>query len=304
MNKEVTLLLIGQSLPLTLSVFEQLKKEYKICGVIEFTSKSSLSNKRTELMIFAESVKAEYRLFLKNDDQATLKSFYQHIKPDIAFVCSMPALLKEDLISLPGICTINVHPSFLPAYKGPNPKFWIYYYAEKYGGVSVHYVDKGEDSGNIISQKKFNIPLGLPSSQYDDLIRNTACQIANEAVAKAINGDTGIVQKNDSPAIRARRVKKGETFNDCIDWEIERTFHFLVGTEYIPPIIKVPPLVSKLFNVKIATFKKEDKNSEKKIATFSFDMNGCYFQHKEGRIYFNLKPKGISRLKRLTLHAN
>ena len=48
---------------------------------------------------------------------------------------------------------INIHPSLLPSFKGAQAIEKAYNYGVKYTGVTVHYVDKGMDTGQIIAQE-------------------------------------------------------------------------------------------------------------------------------------------------------
>ena len=52
---------------------------------------------------------------------------------------------------------INIHPSFLPKYKGLNTHIRAIKNGEKFAGCSVHYVTSKLDSGKIILQKKVKI---------------------------------------------------------------------------------------------------------------------------------------------------
>ena len=52
---------------------------------------------------------------------------------------------------------INIHPSLLPSFKGLNAQSQAYKYGVKYTGCSVHYVDEGIDSGEIIDQEVVKI---------------------------------------------------------------------------------------------------------------------------------------------------
>ena len=53
---------------------------------------------------------------------------------------------------------INLHMSYLPFNKGAHPNFWSFFHNTK-KGVTIHEMDKGVDSGNIIYRKeiKFNL---------------------------------------------------------------------------------------------------------------------------------------------------
>jgi phosphoribosylglycinamide formyltransferase-1 len=53
---------------------------------------------------------------------------------------------------------INVHPALLPAFPGAHPIEDQLAYGIKVGGVSVHFVDEGVDSGAIILQEAVRLP--------------------------------------------------------------------------------------------------------------------------------------------------
>ena len=52
---------------------------------------------------------------------------------------------------------INIHPSLLPAFKGNSAIKDAWEYGAKVTGVTVHYVDEGMDTGQIIAQKAIRI---------------------------------------------------------------------------------------------------------------------------------------------------
>jgi methionyl-tRNA formyltransferase len=52
---------------------------------------------------------------------------------------------------------VNCHGALLPKYRGLMPSFWTLANGEKFGGVSVHYVDAKLDNGPICVQKKYRI---------------------------------------------------------------------------------------------------------------------------------------------------
>ncbi|KKL04804.1 hypothetical protein LCGC14_2612390, partial [marine sediment metagenome] len=56
---------------------------------------------------------------------------------------------------------INVHPALLPAFPGANPVRDQLAHGVKVGGVTVHFVDEGVDSGPIISQEAVELPYTL-----------------------------------------------------------------------------------------------------------------------------------------------
>ena len=69
----------------------------------------------------------------------------------------MRLLSKEFINSLPQRSIINVHPSILPEFKGLNAIQQALESGAKYTGVTIHYVDEGVDTGEIIHQETIKI---------------------------------------------------------------------------------------------------------------------------------------------------
>ena len=69
----------------------------------------------------------------------------------------MRLLSKEFISSLPQRSIINVHPSILPEFKGLNAIQQALEKGAKYTGVTIHYVDEGVDTGEIIHQQSIKI---------------------------------------------------------------------------------------------------------------------------------------------------
>ncbi|MBL4586297.1 MAG: hypothetical protein JKX84_04460 [Flavobacteriales bacterium] len=78
-------------------------------------------------------------------------------KPDLCVVLGT-SILRSRMISIPKIGTINAHTSILPEYRGSRSEFWQCYNQDyKNVGVTLHFIDKGVDTGNILFQKKQDV---------------------------------------------------------------------------------------------------------------------------------------------------
>ena len=62
-------------------------------------------------------------------------------------------ILSEEFLSNWKKKIINIHPSILPAFRGLNAVKQAIEKKVKYSGCTVHYVDKGIDTGEIIGQR-------------------------------------------------------------------------------------------------------------------------------------------------------
>lgn len=63
-----------------------------------------------------------------------------------------PHIIKKPLLSLPKCGFLNFHPSFLPYNRGKHYNFWALVEQCPFG-VTLHKVDAGIDSGDIVSQR-------------------------------------------------------------------------------------------------------------------------------------------------------
>lgn len=80
----------------------------------------------------------------------------QALRADVALVAGLDRILRAPTLdALPP--TFNVHPSLLPAFRGATPEFWQLDQGVTEGGVTLHRVDAGIDTGPIVLQRRFAI---------------------------------------------------------------------------------------------------------------------------------------------------
>ncbi len=105
--------------------------------------------------IKAESVNSdEFRNFLKTNNV------------DVVITGSWSEKFSVQTINTPKIACINVHPSLLPEYRGPNPYMMTILNGESLTGVTFHLMDADYDTGAILHQKEVDI---LPDDTGADL---------------------------------------------------------------------------------------------------------------------------------------
>jgi methionyl-tRNA formyltransferase len=70
---------------------------------------------------------------------------------------SFDQIMKPSLFSIPKFGSINCHAGKLPFYRGRNVLNWVLINDEKEFGITVHFIDEGIDTGDIILQKVYPI---------------------------------------------------------------------------------------------------------------------------------------------------
>ena len=79
------------------------------------------------------------------------------LNPDIMIVASWSEKICKQTFDIPKLATINVHPSLLPKYRGPNPYVQVIKNREEKTGVTIHLVDEGLDTGAILDSREVEI---------------------------------------------------------------------------------------------------------------------------------------------------
>ena len=76
---------------------------------------------------------------------------------DILLVGTWREKIQKETFSMPKIGTVNIHPSLLPRYRGPNPYMQVILRGERKTGVTIHLMDENWDTGAILLQKEIDI---------------------------------------------------------------------------------------------------------------------------------------------------
>ena len=89
-----------------------------------------------------------------------IKQDYQTIidkNPDIIITAAYGQIIPEELLFFTKYKAINVHASLLPKYRGGAPINRAIENGEKYLGITIMYMDKLMDNGDMISQRKIEL---------------------------------------------------------------------------------------------------------------------------------------------------
>jgi len=126
----------------------------------------------------------------------------RELKPDLILCFSFPYKLTSEIIGIPRIGTVNVHPSILPAWRGPNPFRMFYEGAEEYG-FTCHWMDAEFDTGNILSQKRTPTPDVISNEAIFRTFLGLGSEALYEGMEKALAGEAGTPQDHANASYAA-----------------------------------------------------------------------------------------------------
>jgi len=93
----------------------------------------------------------------------------KELHPDIGVSVLFDYILQPKLLDLFPAGVVNLHPSFLPYNRGQYPNVWSIVDGTP-AGVTLHYIDAGVDTGDVIAQHKVEIePVDSGATLYHKL---------------------------------------------------------------------------------------------------------------------------------------
>lgn len=190
---------------------------HTVCGV--FTQPDKPKNRGHKL---AFSPVKEYALSenlsvyqpLKLRDGGALE-LVRELAPELIVVAAYGKILPEDILNVPPCGSINVHSSLLPKYRGAAPINWAILNGETETGVSIMYMAKELDAGDVILQKSTPIGAEEDAQSLTARLAEIGAEALSEAVAALANGTAGRTPQNGSRQTYASMLSREMS---PVDW--------------------------------------------------------------------------------------
>lgn len=139
------------------------------------------------------------------------EAFYNDIKalnPDVMIVVAYGQILPESILNIPRLGCINIHGSLLPAYRGAAPIQWSIINGEEKTGVTIMYMDKGMDTGDMLLKKEMPIENDDTYETLHNKMKEVGALALKEAMPLIIGGGEGREKQDDSLATYAPMIQK------------------------------------------------------------------------------------------------
>lgn len=105
------------------------------------------------------------------DWAARLLDHVQFLKPDLVVLAGFMKVLPANFVSALSPNLINLHPSLLPAFKGAHAVRDALAAGAERTGSTIHIVDEGVDTGQVISQRELEIRQGETEQELHERIK-------------------------------------------------------------------------------------------------------------------------------------
>ena len=152
-----------------------------------------------------------------------IREEYQTIldkKPDIIVTAAYGQIIPIELLNYPKYGCINVHGSLLPKLRGGAPIHHAIMNGDKEAGVTIMYMDKKMDAGDIISQRSVEIADNMILDELYYKLSLLGRDLLMDTLPSIIDGTNNRIKQNEDEVTFGYNITKDEekiNFNDKID---------------------------------------------------------------------------------------
>lgn len=149
-----------------------------------------------------------------------IKEDYQDIldlKPDLIITAAYGQLIPQAILDAPRLGCINVHASLLPLYRGGAPVHQAIIDGQEKTGVTIMYMAKKMDAGNIISQKETLIDDEETVGTLYDRLSDLGAQLLKETLPLILAGENQSIPQDESLVTYAPTLSRED---ERIDWNL------------------------------------------------------------------------------------
>jgi methionyl-tRNA formyltransferase len=142
-------------------------------------------------------------------------SCVRDVDADVGLVFAFGQLLPEELLTIPRLGFINIHPSLLPRYRGAAPVQWTLINGDQATGVSIVKVTPRLDDGDIILQESTEVDLYENAVELGQRLALMGGKLAVQALERLEAGDCDASPQDEGRVVWARALTKQD---GRIDW--------------------------------------------------------------------------------------
>ena len=275
-------------------VLEGLIENYEVVGVVSQPDKrvgrkqelvntpiKEVALKHNILVFQPEKIKEDYEDILK-------------LNPDIIVTCAYGQIIPSAILDYPRLGCINVHASLLPKLRGGAPihKAIIDGYSKT--GITIMYMDKKMDNGDIISTSETEILDSDNLESLHDRLSIMGRDLLLETMPSIINGTNKRIKQNEEEVTYAYNIKREEEHIDLSKTRRE-VFNQIRGLSPVPGAnLLVDGDEFKIYRAEIS----ERKFTNKEIGEVTgFYKEGIGVMTLDGEIILtDIKPFGKKRM--------
>jgi UDP-4-amino-4-deoxy-L-arabinose formyltransferase/UDP-glucuronic acid dehydrogenase (UDP-4-keto-hexauronic acid decarboxylating) len=139
----------------------------------------------------------------------------RQLAPDVIFSFYYRKIVSQQLLDLPRAGCLNLHGSLLPKYRGCAPANWAILNGETTTGVTLHYMTREVDAGDIVCQREVAITRDDTAAILNRKLAEAARPMLDECLPLVRAGDAPRIPQD---AAKASYYPRRKPSDGAIDW--------------------------------------------------------------------------------------
>ena len=169
-------------------------------------------------------------IYVPDVNDPNLVTTVSQLQPDFIVVACFPYLLPKSIWQVPEFSSLNIHPSCLPAFRGPQPVFWQLKQGKTDIGISIHKLNEHFDDGALLAQDNIPIKDGMRGRAIDTLLGRQGARMATNIMQQYLRGSEPVTIEPRFPSSYQASPLPSE-FELSLEWSARRAFNFMRGTQ-------------------------------------------------------------------------
>ena len=243
-------------------ILEALIKEYEVALVVTQPDKE-VGRKKELTMSPVKECALKHNIPVFQPEK--IRADYQPIidaNPDLIVTAAFGQIIGTKVLNYPKYRSINVHASLLPKYRGGAPIHYSVINGDKETGVTIMYMEKAMDAGDILSQKAIPILEEDTTGSMFEKLSIVGRDLLMETIPALIKGEITPIKQNPEEVTFAYNITKEE---ECLDLnkDARNLFNQIRGLLPAP----VAYMVLKGDNIKVYNAKVSETTHNKEVGT-------------------------------------
>lgn len=217
----------------------------------------------------------------------TLKILVSY-QPDMICVACFSQRIPRAILDLPRFGCLNVHPSLLPANRGPVPLFWTFREGHEKTGVTIHLMNEGMDTGDILAQDTIVVPDGIRYEQLETQCAQSGGILLARVVHSLYEGKALRTPQDEAKSYYRSYPSDDDLIVHVEEWDARHLYNFIRGVSHWNGIIKVNNHNNVLLVRDAVSYSHNDANNDE---CRNMGENREVVQCKTGFVVVNSLPE-------------
>ncbi len=153
---------------------------------------------------------------------------------DVLYSVQYHEILKPEHIAKANRIALNLHMAPLPEYRGCNQFSFAILDSKKEFGTTIHLMDQGIDHGDILAEKRFEIPSNCWVQDLYTLTESHSLNLFRESLADIMQGNMKVISQQSLVALRGTSIHYRKEMNEIkqiqLDWDEEKISRHIRAT--------------------------------------------------------------------------